>query len=350
MLGPGAAGRPLCVGPARLERLRAGSRRLSSTNTICSSSPPTAVPAPRIEATALPAAQRRVLAVLGAIRAGRLMLKTNMLETSWRSSRLASTPFTQLSNLTFTPSMSVPLAMSPAEADQACLADRRAVRRAVRRRSDVTPAGRPSWKRRRPGLIGGRPAPSPSRRHHQSRCASPWCSRSALVLKPGPVMQHERRGDRQRRPAALDAAHQHASRRLSSRAGCTARIVDGAESACRRRRGSPEARTAACTTISVPLAASISRQARIQSASVDAFGQHVCGPAARHRVKLATASAAWNGGLVTMRSAAITGRAPRREVSIEKVADRDVDTRAAEGVGRPFSAAARAARSRRRAR
>ena len=82
--------------------------------------PTTAVPAPRIEATALPAAQRRVLAVLGAIRAGRLMLKTNMLDQLARTS-LAPTPFTQLSNLTFTPSMSVPLAMSPAEADRPAL-------------------------------------------------------------------------------------------------------------------------------------------------------------------------------------------------------------------------------------
>jgi amidase len=82
--------------------------------------PTTAVPAPRIDGTALPAAQRRVLAVLSAMRAGRLMLKTGLLEKLAQDS-LAPTPFTQLSNLTFTPSMSVPLAMTAASADQAAL-------------------------------------------------------------------------------------------------------------------------------------------------------------------------------------------------------------------------------------
>ncbi len=82
--------------------------------------PTVATPAPRIDEVGLPAAQRRALAVLSTIRAGRLMLKTDVLDKLATSS-LAPVPFTQLSNLTFTPSMSVPLAMSAPEAGQPAL-------------------------------------------------------------------------------------------------------------------------------------------------------------------------------------------------------------------------------------
>ena len=53
-------------------------------------------------------------AVLRQLRAGRLLLKAGMLETIARDS-LGRTPFTQVSNMTFTPSMSVPLHQAPAE-------------------------------------------------------------------------------------------------------------------------------------------------------------------------------------------------------------------------------------------
>jgi amidase len=70
--------------------------------------PTTAGPPPRIGELALPKIQQRILPVLRAMRAGRLLLKAGMLEQIAQES-LARTPFTQISNLTFTPSMSVPL-------------------------------------------------------------------------------------------------------------------------------------------------------------------------------------------------------------------------------------------------
>jgi amidase len=76
--------------------------------------PTAAAPPARIGELALPRAQQVILPVLRALRAGRLMLKLGMLERIARDS-LARTPFTQISNMTFTPSMSVPLGMAPAE-------------------------------------------------------------------------------------------------------------------------------------------------------------------------------------------------------------------------------------------
>ncbi len=73
--------------------------------------PTVAAPPARIGELELPKAQKRVLALLSALRGGSLMLKSGMLETIARDS-LVRTPYTQLSNLTFTPSMSVPLAMA----------------------------------------------------------------------------------------------------------------------------------------------------------------------------------------------------------------------------------------------
>jgi amidase len=74
--------------------------------------PTVAAPPPRIGELGLPRAQQILLPVLGALRAGRLMLKAGLLEQIAHES-LARTPFTQLSNMTFTPSMSVPLGMAP---------------------------------------------------------------------------------------------------------------------------------------------------------------------------------------------------------------------------------------------
>jgi amidase len=77
--------------------------------------PTVAGPPPRIGELALPKAQQRLVPLLRRMRAGRLLLKTGMLEKMSRDS-LARTPFTQVSNMTFTPSMSVPLHAAPAEA------------------------------------------------------------------------------------------------------------------------------------------------------------------------------------------------------------------------------------------
>jgi amidase len=76
--------------------------------------PTVAGPPPRIGELGLPKLQQRVLPLLRRLRAGRLLLKAGVLETLARDS-LARTPFTQLSNMTFTPSMSVPLHAAPAE-------------------------------------------------------------------------------------------------------------------------------------------------------------------------------------------------------------------------------------------
>jgi amidase len=70
--------------------------------------PTVAGPPPRIGELALPKVQQRILPILSKLRAGRLMLRAGMLEQIAQES-LARTPFTQISNLTFTPSMSVPL-------------------------------------------------------------------------------------------------------------------------------------------------------------------------------------------------------------------------------------------------
>ncbi len=77
--------------------------------------PTVAGPPPRIGELGLPRLQQRVLPLLRRLRAGRLLLRAGVLEGMARDS-LARTPFTQISNMTFTPSMSVPLHMAPAEA------------------------------------------------------------------------------------------------------------------------------------------------------------------------------------------------------------------------------------------
>ena len=73
--------------------------------------PTVAGPPPRIGELALPKVQQLILPVLRALRTGRLMLKAGLLEQIAFES-FARTPFTQTSNMTFTPSMSVPLGMS----------------------------------------------------------------------------------------------------------------------------------------------------------------------------------------------------------------------------------------------
>jgi len=73
--------------------------------------PTVAGPPPRIGELALPKIQQRILPVLRTLRAGRLLLKAGVLDQIAHDS-LARTPFTQISNMTFTPSMSVPLSMS----------------------------------------------------------------------------------------------------------------------------------------------------------------------------------------------------------------------------------------------
>ena len=76
--------------------------------------PTVAAPPARIGELDLPRVQRRVLPVLRALRAGRLVLRSGMLDVMARES-LARTPFTQVSNMTYTPSMSVPLHAAPPE-------------------------------------------------------------------------------------------------------------------------------------------------------------------------------------------------------------------------------------------
>ena len=76
--------------------------------------PTVAAPPARIGELDTPPAQLRLAAAVRRLRAGRLMLKIGLLDRMVHES-LARTPFTQLSNLTYTPSMSVPLHMAPAE-------------------------------------------------------------------------------------------------------------------------------------------------------------------------------------------------------------------------------------------
>jgi amidase len=76
--------------------------------------PTVAAPPARIGALDLPSGQLALMAAIRALRGGRLMLRMGMLDKMVEAS-LARTPFTQLSNLTHTPSMSVPLHRAPAE-------------------------------------------------------------------------------------------------------------------------------------------------------------------------------------------------------------------------------------------
>lgn len=76
---------------------------------------PTVAAAPaRIGELDTPPGQLRLISTFRTLRAGGLMLKLGLLDRMARES-LARTPFTQVSNLTFTPSMSVPLHRAPAE-------------------------------------------------------------------------------------------------------------------------------------------------------------------------------------------------------------------------------------------
>lgn len=70
--------------------------------------PTVAAPPARIGELDTPASQRAMMMVVRLLRAGGLMLKAGLLEQLAAKS-LERTPFTQASNLTFTPSMSVPL-------------------------------------------------------------------------------------------------------------------------------------------------------------------------------------------------------------------------------------------------
>ena len=73
--------------------------------------PTVAAPPAKIGELATPPGQARLASLLKALRGGRLMLRLGLLEKLAAES-LSRTPFTQLSNLTYTPSMSVPLAMA----------------------------------------------------------------------------------------------------------------------------------------------------------------------------------------------------------------------------------------------
>ncbi len=76
--------------------------------------PTVAAPPARIGELDTPKGQLRMMSVVRALRGGRLALKAGLLDRTARES-LARTPFTQVSNLTHTPSMSVPLHMAAAE-------------------------------------------------------------------------------------------------------------------------------------------------------------------------------------------------------------------------------------------
>ncbi|MDA3913749.1 amidase family protein [Oleiagrimonas sp.] len=76
--------------------------------------PTTAQPPNRIGELDTPPGQRALARVVLALRAGRLLIKSGMVDRLVQTS-LQRVPFTQLSNLTGTPSMSVPLHWAPAD-------------------------------------------------------------------------------------------------------------------------------------------------------------------------------------------------------------------------------------------
>lgn len=76
--------------------------------------PTTAQPPNHIGELETPPLQRAAAQLVLALRAGRLLQKSGIVDTLVESS-LQRVPFTQLSNLTGTPSMSVPLHWAPAE-------------------------------------------------------------------------------------------------------------------------------------------------------------------------------------------------------------------------------------------
>ena len=75
--------------------------------------PAVAAPPAKIGELDTPPGQLRLMSAIRTLRAGRVMLRLGLLEKLAAES-LARTPFTQASNLTFTPSMSVPLHAAPA--------------------------------------------------------------------------------------------------------------------------------------------------------------------------------------------------------------------------------------------
>ncbi len=77
--------------------------------------PSTAMPPSRIGELAMPAAQQTALKLILRLGVGRLLLHSSLIGQVVDES-LSRVPFTQLSNLTGTPSMSVPLHYAPAEA------------------------------------------------------------------------------------------------------------------------------------------------------------------------------------------------------------------------------------------
>jgi amidase len=76
--------------------------------------PSTAMPPSRIGEPRMPVAQQAALRVILRLGVGRLLLKSGLVEQMVIES-LQRVPFTQLSNFTGTPSMSVPLHYAPAE-------------------------------------------------------------------------------------------------------------------------------------------------------------------------------------------------------------------------------------------
>ena len=82
--------------------------------------PTVAAPPARIGELSTPKSQLRMVNAFRTLRAGRLMLRLGLLDRLAREG-LSRTPFTQVSNLTFTPSMSVPLHMAPADPGGAAL-------------------------------------------------------------------------------------------------------------------------------------------------------------------------------------------------------------------------------------
>ena len=76
--------------------------------------PTVAAPPARIGELDASPGQLRLIGAFRTLRAGGLMLRLGLLDRIAREA-LSRTPFTQLSNLTFTPSMSLPLHMAPAE-------------------------------------------------------------------------------------------------------------------------------------------------------------------------------------------------------------------------------------------
>ncbi|HAP61035.1 MAG TPA: hypothetical protein DCR93_16555 [Cytophagales bacterium] len=74
--------------------------------------PTAAQPPAKIHELDLPKGTQVLMKILLALRPGKLLLKTNLLDDLAKDS-LSRTPFTQLANLTGTPAMSVPMHVTP---------------------------------------------------------------------------------------------------------------------------------------------------------------------------------------------------------------------------------------------